>query len=158
MRYGGSEHRIRLLNVDTPETKDPNKAVECLGPEATAYLEQPLEPGDVVRLEFDEEVHDRYDRELAGVFEGDVLVNAEIARRGLGVPVVFEPNRLFYDEVVAAYDEGRKAAVGVFDPAMECTFASRVKEYGDSVAEAEAESSLTMMQAAADEAIVEGEP
>lgn len=157
VRYDGSEHRIRLLNVDTPETKDPNKAVECLGPEATAYLEQQLKPDDLVRLEFDEELHDRYDRELAGVFEGDVLVNAEIARRGLGIPVLYEPNRLFYDEVVAAYDEGKKAAAGVFDPAVECTFASRVEEYRDSVAGAEAEASLTTLQEAADEVAAEGE-
>lgn len=157
VRYDGSEHRIRLLNVDTPETKDPNKAVECLGPEATAYLEQQLEPGDRVRLEFDEELRDRYDRELAGVFEDDVLVNAEIARRGLGVPVLFEPNRLFYDEVVAAYDEGKKAGVGVFDPAVSCTFASRIQEYEGSVASAEAESSLEAMKEAADEAVSDGD-
>jgi endonuclease YncB( thermonuclease family) len=32
----GRTERIRLLNVDTPETKDPNEAVQCLGPEAAA--------------------------------------------------------------------------------------------------------------------------
>ena len=34
----GHEKTIRLLNVDTPETKDPNQAPECLGPEATDFL------------------------------------------------------------------------------------------------------------------------
>lgn len=157
VRYDGSKHRIRLLNVDTPETKDPNKAVECLGPEATAYLERQLEPGDTVRLEFDEDRYDRYDRELAGVFEDDLLVNAEIARRGLGVPALFEPNRLFYDEVVAAHEEGKVDKVGIFDPAVSCTFASRVEEYGDSVASAEAKSSLKAVQEATDKAVKDGD-
>ncbi|WP_427197751.1 thermonuclease family protein [Ornithinimicrobium sp. Y1847] len=38
--YGGDTHRVRLLNVDAPETKHPGKAVECLGREATRFLEE----------------------------------------------------------------------------------------------------------------------
>lgn len=30
----GKSQRVRLLNIDTPETKHPDKAVQCLGPEA----------------------------------------------------------------------------------------------------------------------------
>ena len=157
VRYSGSTHRIRLLNVDTPETKDPNEAVECLGPEASAYLEQQLEPGDTVRLAFDKERTDKYDRELAGVFEDDLLINAEIARRGLGVPVVYEPNRRFYDEVVAAYDEGKSVKAGVFDPAVSCTFASRVDAYEDQVAAAAEAGSPEDVQRAADEAVADAD-
>lgn len=35
VRYDGETHRVRLLNVDTPESVDPAKPVECLGPEAS---------------------------------------------------------------------------------------------------------------------------
>jgi len=31
----GKPERIRLVNIDTPETKDPQKPVHCLGPEAS---------------------------------------------------------------------------------------------------------------------------
>ncbi|WP_181010103.1 thermonuclease family protein [Ornithinimicrobium sufpigmenti] len=127
--YDGSTHRVRLLNIDTPETKDPNAPVECLGAEATAYLEQLLEPGDAVRLEFDVERLDQYDRELAGVYEGDTLINAEIARAGMGVPVIFEPNRKFYPEVVAAYEEAKAAGVGLFSASTECTLTAQVEGY-----------------------------
>lgn len=34
----GKTERIRLLNVNAPESVDPNKSVECLGPEAAAFL------------------------------------------------------------------------------------------------------------------------
>ena len=51
----------------------------------TALLEELLPPGTVVGLEYDQERTDRYDRTLAGVFlEDGTLVNAEIARQGLG--------------------------------------------------------------------------
>lgn len=94
--YDGTDHRVRLLNVDTPETVQPGQPVQCLGPEATAFLRDRLPVGAPVVLRFDEERLDRYDRELAGVFDAeDALVNAKIARAGLGVAVLYEPNRRF---------------------------------------------------------------
>lgn len=159
VRYDDEVHRVRLLNIDTPETKHPGQAVECLGPEATAYLADQLLPGDVVRLEYDVERYDRYERELAGVFEGEVLINAEIARRGLGVPVLFEPNRKFLDEVTAAYEEGKAAGVGMFSADLTCTFEARIAAYADSVAGVEAlvaSEDPAAVQAAADSAVAEG--
>ncbi len=38
----GSEERLRLLDVDTPETVHPDKPVQCYGPEASAYTKQQL--------------------------------------------------------------------------------------------------------------------
>nr|WP_298986604.1 thermonuclease family protein [uncultured Micrococcus sp.] len=113
--------RVRLLNIDTPETKHPSKAVQCRGPEAAALLESLLEEGDHVTLQYDEERYDRFHRTLAGVFEGATLVNAEIARAGLGVPVVFEPNRRFYDEVLAAWNEAEEDGAGLNQPGLDCS-------------------------------------
>lgn len=135
----GEDERVRLLNIDTPETVDPSKVVECLGPEATAFLEAQLKPGDRVRLEYDVDLRDRYGRLLAGVFEDDLLVNAEIARLGLGHPVIFEPNRKFYDEVAAAFTEAEENGLGYFDPTVACTWPARMDEVAVAVSQAEAE-------------------
>ncbi len=117
----GEEKTVRLLNVDTPETKDPNAPVECMGPEATKGLEQLLPVGAKVRLELDVEPLDKYGRTLAGVFDSaGKLVNAEVARLGLGVPVLFEPNKKFYPPVVAAFDEARTRGVGLSSSNVEC--------------------------------------
>ncbi|MCV7576238.1 thermonuclease family protein [Micrococcus luteus] len=121
VRRDGQEETVRLLNIDTPETKHPNKAVQCLGPEATQALETLLRPGDDVVLRYDLERTDRYGRTLAGVFEGEMLVNAEIARLGLGVPVVFEPNRRFYPEVLAAWNEAEGEQAGLHQPDLACS-------------------------------------
>lgn len=117
----GRQETVRLLNVDTPETKHPDKPVQCMGPEATEMLEDLLKPGDRVRLEYDIDRTDRYGRTLAGVFKDDSLVNADLAREGLGVAVVFEPNRKFYDEVLEAQQEAEAAGDGLFDPQIDCT-------------------------------------
>ncbi len=117
----GEQTTVRLLNVDTPETKHPQEPVQCMGPEATEMLEDLLRPGDRVKLEYDIERTDRYGRTLAGVFKDDSLVNADIARAGLGVAVVFEPNRRFYDVVRQAQQEAEAAGEGLFDPRIDCT-------------------------------------
>lgn len=121
VRRDGREETVRLLNIDTPETKHPNKAVQCLGPEATQALETLLRPGDDVVLRYDLERTDKYGRTLAGVFEDEMLVNAEIARLGLGVPVVFEPNRRFYPEVLAAWNEAEREQAGLHQPDLACS-------------------------------------
>lgn len=117
----GEQKTVRLLNVDTPETKHPQEPVQCMGPEATDMLESLLEPGDRVKLEYDVERTDRYGRTLAGVFKDDSLVNADLARAGLGVAVLYEPNRKFYDEVLEAQQEAEAAGDGLFDPQIDCT-------------------------------------
>lgn len=56
----GRTERIRMLNIDTPETKDPDKDVQCLGPEASEHLASLIPVGTTVTLEYDEERTDGY--------------------------------------------------------------------------------------------------
>ncbi|MEX5261274.1 thermonuclease family protein [Kocuria sp. CPCC 205263] len=133
----GEVVRVRLLNIDTPETKDPNKVVECLGPEATALLEELLPPGTVVGLEYDQERTDRYDRTLAGVFLKDgTLVNAEIARQGLGTPLYIAPNGRFLPPVEEAFAEAEEQQAGLLDPAQGCTIPAQLQEATSALADA----------------------
>ncbi|MEX3566210.1 thermonuclease family protein [Micrococcus endophyticus] len=105
---------VRLLNIDTPETRHPSRPVECQGPEATAALKSMIRPGDTVVLQYDDVLLDRYDRLLAAVFADGRLVNAEMARLGLGEPVVFDGNVRFLPEVEAAWEQARADGVGLF--------------------------------------------
>ena len=123
------DHTIRLLNVDTPETKDPNQPVECLGPQATEYLEDRLPKGTQIRLEFDVDRHDKYGRTLAGVFAPDgSLVNAEIAREGLGIPVQYGKNVKFLPPVQAAYEEAGTEKTGLFSEGIDCTLPAQLAQ------------------------------
>lgn len=126
----GEETTIRLLNIDTPETKHPDLPVQCLGPEATDFLVERLPAGTEIELEYDEERLDRYDRTLAGVYESGSLVNAEIAAEGLGVPVYFEPNDRFLPEVEEAAATAQSEGLGLFSAATECTVPAQVEQLG----------------------------
>jgi len=59
--------RVLLIGVDTPETVHPNKPVEYFGKEASAFTKKMVE-GKKVKLEFDWDRRDKYDRLLAYVY------------------------------------------------------------------------------------------
>lgn len=82
----GREEKIRMIGVDTPETEDPRKPVQCYGRAASAYTKN-LIGNQPVRLEADPENtnRDRYNRLLRYVYLADGrLVNSEIIRAGYG--------------------------------------------------------------------------
>lgn len=130
----GRGERVRLLNIDTPESVDPNRPVQCLGPEATSFLESLLPEGTPVRLEYDDVRTDRYGRTLAGVFTADgALVNAEIARAGLAAAVVFDDNDRFLPPVEAARAQAQRDGVGLFSADVECTVPAQVAQLDETV-------------------------
>jgi micrococcal nuclease len=77
-----SRQHVRLIGADTPETVKPNWPVEPWGPAATAFTKKFLSGGEV-RLEFDTQRRDKYDRILAYVWVGNRLLNEELIRAGL---------------------------------------------------------------------------
>ena len=84
-----NKERVRLIGVDTSETKHPTKPVEYYGKEATAFTKKMVQ-GKGVRLEFDQaNAHlghkDKYRRTLAYVYlEDGTFLNAEIVKQGYG--------------------------------------------------------------------------
>lgn len=73
--------RVRLIGVDTPETKHPHRPVDPLGVEAADFVRRHVE-GRRVTLRFDRERRDRYRRVLAYVYVEDWFLNEEIIRAG----------------------------------------------------------------------------
>ena len=79
----GTGECVRLIGVDTAETKHPNKPVEQFGKEASAFTGKLVE-GKQIRLEYDPSNaarghKDQYGRTLAYIFlEDGTLLNAEI--------------------------------------------------------------------------------
>ena len=52
VQIAGVTDYVRIIGVDTPETKDPRKPVQCFGPEASAKAKELL-LGKKIRLETD---------------------------------------------------------------------------------------------------------
>ncbi|HLC91925.1 MAG TPA: thermonuclease family protein [Candidatus Saccharimonadales bacterium] len=82
----GTKETLRFIGVDTPETHDPRKAVQCFGKAAAGFTKN-LIGTNSVRLEADSlnTNRDRYNRLLRYIYLPDGrLVNAEIIKQGYG--------------------------------------------------------------------------
>lgn len=112
----GHTERVRLIGVNTPETKHPTKPVECFGPEASAYMTQLLPKGTTVRIERDVEARDRYGRMLLYLYLGsdNLFINLDLVARGYGTPMSIEPNTFHRNDFVRAAAQAEAANVGLW--------------------------------------------
>lgn len=116
MIIDGVEERVRLIGIDTPETKKENTPIECFGPEATAFTQSLLPEGAQVYLERDVEARDVYGRLLAYAYlvETGVFVNLEIVRQGYAQPLTIPPNVAHSTEFVEAARDAERTNVGLW--------------------------------------------
>jgi len=113
VRIEKKEERVRLIGVDTPETKHPKKPVEYFGKEASAFTERMVH-GKKVRLEYDQDRRDRYGRLLAYVYlEDGTFLNAEIVRQGYGFAYTRFPFK-YLDEFREYEKEARENKRGLW--------------------------------------------
>jgi len=115
-KVGGREERVRFIGIDTPETHDPRKPVQCFGREAADRTAHLLPPGTPLRLVRDVEERDRYGRLLAYVYRArdDLFVNLVLARDGYAVALTYPPNVAHTAELVAAVAEARAEDRGLW--------------------------------------------
>ena len=104
---------VRLIGVDTPETQDPPKPVQYYGSEASAFLQSMLS-GQSVRVEYDHQRRDKYQRTFAYLFLSDgTFVNREIIRQGFGHAYLTYPFA-YAEDFRAAEREAREAERGLW--------------------------------------------
>ncbi|MGH9156535.1 MAG: thermonuclease family protein [Acidimicrobiales bacterium] len=108
--------RVRLLGVDTPETKDPRRPVGCFGEKASAFTSALLPVGTRVRLVGDVDQRDRYNRLLAYVYRlpDGLFVNAELVSKGYAQVLTIPPNVAHADQFVSLAAEARAAGRGLW--------------------------------------------
>lgn len=111
----GRSVTVRLIGVNTPETKHPGKPVECWGPEASRHTHELLPDGTDVWLERDAETLDRYGRLLAYVHRGDGLfVNLDLVAGGWALPYPFPPNTTYEKQFAVAAGDARGQSLGLW--------------------------------------------
>lgn len=88
----GKNEKVRLIGINSPETVDPRRPVECYGKEASAFMKSLL-TGKQVKLESDptQSNRDKYDRLLRYVFlEDGTFVNEQMIIQGFANEYTYE--------------------------------------------------------------------
>lgn len=111
--------KVRLLGVDTQESVDPRKTVQCFGKEASKHTKDMLE-GKRVRLEEDPQADevDKYGRLLRNVvLEDGTDFNASLVRDGYAYAYLSFPlNKLRKIELGNLQKEAEAAKRGLWNP------------------------------------------
>lgn len=104
----GSEETVRLILIDTPETRDPRRPVECFGRAASERINELLPEDQVVYLERDVTDRDRYGRLLRYVWvpsddagEG-YLLNERLVREGYAALYTYPPDIAYVERIRTA--------------------------------------------------------
>jgi micrococcal nuclease len=104
--------RVRLLGIDTPETKKPNYTIGCWGPEATEFAKSTM-LGQRVALIPDptQDMTDRYGRTLAYLDKADGWdYSVEAARAGAAHSYIYHGHPAERAGEIAAAEQEAKAA------------------------------------------------
>lgn len=116
VEIGGTEERVRLIGINTPEIAHEGEPAQCFGPEAARFTSGLLPRGTEVRLVRDVVGRDDYGRLLAYVYRRSdgVLVNELIVAGGYARPLTIPPNDAFADRFVAAATAADAAGSGLW--------------------------------------------
>ena len=105
--------RVRYLGINTPESVDPRKPVECFGKEAS-FKNKELVLNKKVVLEKDISEIDKYGRLLRYVYVDNIFVNLELIKQGYAQVATYPPDVKYHDLFLEAEKEARENKRGLW--------------------------------------------
>ena len=105
--------KVRYLGIDTPEMNYKAPPAEYFAKDAKAF-NQSLVDGKVVRLEFDAQRRDKYQRLLAYVYLDDIFINKKMIEEGYAKILIIPPNEKYSDEFLKLQRKARQEGKGVW--------------------------------------------
>ena len=113
VRYQGRDERVRLIGVNPPEVDWYGGEAQCFGDEAGRYAQGRLTDA-TIRLVFDVDLRDRYDRLLAYVYLGSELFNLTLVQQGYARADPVPPDTGMASQFASAEQQAREANRGLW--------------------------------------------
>jgi micrococcal nuclease len=114
----GRDETVRLIGINTPETVDNRRSVQCFGKEASARMKE-LAKGKIVRLEYDEtqDLRDAYGRILAYVYlEDGQMLNRKMVAEGYAYEYTYMKPYQYQHEFRELQTFARTSSRGLWSP------------------------------------------
>ena len=112
LNIDGQRTRVRLIGIDTPESVAEDKSRNVKeGKIASEYTKNLLE-NKKVRLEFDDEKKDVYERKLGYVFLDDEFINEKLLKEGMAKLYTKTTNQKYSERLKKAEEYARENKKG----------------------------------------------
>ncbi|MEK7680495.1 MAG: thermonuclease family protein [Patescibacteria group bacterium] len=106
--------KVRYIGVNTPESVDPRREVQCFGIEASVYNKN-LVLNKKVRLEKDISETDKFGRLLRYIYlEDGTFINLKLINDGYGYASAYPPDVAHSEEFVDAQRQARENGLGLW--------------------------------------------
>ena len=108
--------RVRLIGINSPESVDPRRPVECFGKEASNHAKEILS-GKTVRIELDSSqgMYDKYGRLLAYIIlQGGASFNQKMIAEGYAYEYTYDRPYKYQKTFKAAQVNAREQLLGLW--------------------------------------------
>lgn len=105
---------VRYIGIDTPETKHPNKEVECYGKKATEKNKELVEGKEIKMKKVISET-DQYGRLLRYVWIEDTFVNDYLVKQGFAKASTYPPDTKYAEQFKKAQRQAREKERGLWE-------------------------------------------
>ncbi|MDP2981115.1 MAG: thermonuclease family protein, partial [Candidatus Omnitrophota bacterium] len=110
--------RVRYIGIDTPEIREKENSNWVYKPmpyaEEAKEFNKILVEGKSVRLEYDVQKKDNYNRDLAYVYIDDKMVNMEMVKQGFAMIHTYPPNVRYTQRFIEAQKDARDNKRGLW--------------------------------------------
>lgn len=117
VRIGDKTETVRLIGVDTPETKDPRKPVQCYGQQASDFTKKSLLNSNVTLMSDDSQQNrDKYGRLLRYVYiTGGQNFNLLLIASGYAYEYTYKLPYQFQTDFKNAQEEAKRNKLGLWN-------------------------------------------
>lgn len=105
--------KVRYIGINTPESKDPRKPVECFSAQATQKNTE-LVADKIIQLEKDVSDTDRYGRLLRYVYVDGRMVNEILVKEGFAQASAYPPDIKYQDLFVQTQQQAQLQKLGLW--------------------------------------------
>lgn len=112
----GKIEKVRMIGINTPETVDPRRPVQCYGKEASNKLKELLQDR-IIRLESDEtqDSYDKYNRALRYVFLNEENINKKMVSEGFAFEYTYKKPYKFQKDFKEAERNAQENNIGLWN-------------------------------------------
>lgn len=112
----GKIEKVRMIGINTPETVDPRRPVQCFGKEASEKLKEILQD-KIVKLELDEtqDSYDKYNRALRYVFLDNENINRKMISEGYAFEYTYKKPYKFQKDFKDAEKTAQEKNIGLWN-------------------------------------------
>lgn len=117
--YNGTTTKARLIGVDTPESVDPKRPVECYGKEAKEYVTRTL-TGSMVEIETDDtqSMYDKYGRLLVYIYQhgtSSTSLNQDLIEKGYAREYTYNKAYRYVQNFKESEQRAKEKNIGVWN-------------------------------------------